>query len=60
MFEKDTKVNRPINENFQQQYQDSNFKDLILFYRHFNVENGSGLWASHQTGWTALAANLIE
>ena len=60
MFEKDAEGNRPINENYQQQYQDANFRDLILFYEYFHGENGRGLGASHQTGWTALVANLIE
>jgi len=60
MFENDTDGNRPVNQNYQQYYQDANFKDLILFYEYFHGENGRGLGASHQTGWTALVANLIE
>ncbi|MFL1011429.1 MGH1-like glycoside hydrolase domain-containing protein [Flavisericum labens] len=38
---------------------DENFKDLHLFYEFFDGDNGKGLGASHQTGWTALIANLI-
>ena len=36
------------------------WRDLILFYEYFNGDNGAGLGASHQTGWTALVAKLIE
>tara|TARA_R110001592_G_scaffold10196_2_gene53333 strand:+ start:2203 stop:4830 length:2628 start_codon:yes stop_codon:yes gene_type:complete len=60
MFEKDSEGNRPINKNYEKFYQDPNFKDLVLFYEYFHGENGRGLGASHQTGWTALVANLIE
>ncbi|MBM3436566.1 MAG: glucosidase, partial [Bacteroidetes bacterium] len=36
------------------------FKDYILFYEYFNGDNGKGLGASHQTGWTGLVAKLIQ
>jgi hypothetical protein len=39
---------------------DPHWKDLLLFYEYFNGEDGSGLGAAHQTGWTALVANLIK
>jgi len=39
---------------------DPHFKDLLLFHEYFDAETGQGLGASHQTGWTALAANLLE
>ncbi len=45
------------NKLFQE---DPHFRDLILFYEYFHGENGSGLGASHQTGWTALVAKLLE
>lgn len=38
---------------------DTHFKDLHLFYEFFDGDHGKGLGASHQTGWTALIANLI-
>ena len=60
MFEKDASGNRAINKNYEKYYKDPNFKELILFYEYFHGENGRGLGASHQTGWTALVANLIE
>jgi hypothetical protein len=39
---------------------DPAFKDLVLFYEYFHGDTGRGLGASHQTGWTALAANMLE
>jgi hypothetical protein len=39
---------------------DPHWKELILFYEYFNGDNGEGLGASHQTGWTALVASLID
>ena len=39
---------------------DPNWQDLILFYEHFHGDTGRGLGASHQTGWTALIATLLE
>jgi hypothetical protein len=39
---------------------DPHWKDLILFYEFFHGDNGAGIGASHQTGWTGLVAKLIE
>jgi hypothetical protein len=39
---------------------DPHWQDLILFYEYFHGDNGSGLGASHQTGWTALVTRLLE
>jgi hypothetical protein len=39
---------------------DPHWRDLVLFYEYFNGDNGAGLGASHQTGWTALVAKLIQ
>jgi hypothetical protein len=39
---------------------DPHWRDLILFYEYFHGDNGAGLGASHQTGWTGLVAKLIE
>ena len=44
-------------EKFQH---DPNFRDHILFYEYFHGDNGAGLGASHQTGWTALVAKLLQ
>ena len=39
---------------------DPNWRDLILFYEYFHGDNGAGLGASHQTGWTGLVAKLLD
>ena len=39
---------------------DPNFRDHILFYEYFHGDNGAGIGASHQTGWTALVAKLLQ
>lgn len=40
--------------------QDEHWRNYVLFYEYFHGENGAGLGASHQTGWTALVAKLIQ
>jgi len=39
---------------------DPHWRDYILFYEYFHGDNGAGLGASHQTGWTGLVAKLIQ
>jgi len=39
---------------------DPHWRDLVLFYEYFHGDNGAGLGASHQTGWTGLVARLIQ
>ena len=39
---------------------DPHWRDHILFYEYFHGDNGTGLGASHQTGWTGLVAKLIQ
>ncbi len=39
---------------------DPNFRDHVLFYEYFHGDNGAGIGASHQTGWTALVAKLLQ
>ncbi len=59
MFLRDGDGRRAIyggQETFQS---DAHWRDLILFYEYFNGENGAGLGASHQTGWTGAIANLL-
>ncbi|HLV95764.1 MAG TPA: hypothetical protein VKS44_11280 [Candidatus Acidoferrales bacterium] len=51
---------RPVNADQNTFQSDPFWRDLILFYEYFNAENGAGLGASHQTGWTALVAKLLE
>jgi hypothetical protein len=40
--------------------EDPNWHDCILFYEYFHGDNGAGIGASHQTGWTGVTAKLIE
>jgi hypothetical protein len=54
IFLKDECGRRPVYGNDQWP------EDLILFYEYFHGENGKGLGASHQTGWTALVAKLLQ
>ncbi|HKV04266.1 MAG TPA: hypothetical protein VJO53_04065 [Candidatus Acidoferrales bacterium] len=51
---------RPVYGGVTLLQQDPLWRDLILFYEYFHAETGAGLGASHQTGWTALVAKLIE
>ena len=39
---------------------DPHWRELILFYEYFHGDNGAGIGASHQTGWTGLVAKLIQ
>ena len=39
---------------------DPHWKDLLQFYEYFNADNGAGIGANHQTGWTGLVAKLLE
>ena len=39
---------------------DPHWRDLILFYEYFHGDNGAGLGASHQTGWTGIVARLMH
>ena len=39
---------------------DPHWRDLVLFYEYFHGDNGAGLGASHQTGWTGLVARLMH
>jgi hypothetical protein len=40
--------------------EDPHWRDLILFYEYFHGDNGAGLGASHQTGWTGLVARAMH
>jgi hypothetical protein len=51
---------RPCHGGDKRYRDDPHWKDLILFYEYFHGETGRGLGASHQTGWTALAAKLVQ
>ncbi|WP_150451861.1 MGH1-like glycoside hydrolase domain-containing protein [Arenibacter lacus] len=60
LFKQDAEGNRPIHKLHQEKYKDPYFKELVLFYEYFDGNNGRGAGASHQTGWTALVANLLD
>ena len=51
---------RPVYGGAQKFQTDPHWKDYLLFYEYFHGDNGAGLGASHQTGWTGLVATLIE
>jgi len=58
LFLKNDKGERAAFGGYPKLNHDEHFKDYILFYEYFNGDNGKGLGASHQTGWTALIALL--
>ncbi|HEY4255101.1 MAG TPA: hypothetical protein VGM34_01995, partial [Chlamydiales bacterium] len=60
LFEKDETGRRPIHGGTQKFQTDPHFQDLLLYYEYFHGDNGAGLGACHQTGWTALVAKLIQ
>ncbi|HEY9803422.1 MAG TPA: glucosidase [Leptolyngbyaceae cyanobacterium] len=51
---------RPVYGGTEKFQNDENWRNLILFYEFFHGDNGAGLGASHQTGWTGLVAKLIQ
>jgi hypothetical protein len=51
---------RPVYGNVERFQTDPNFKDYLLFYEYFHGDTGAGIGASHQTGWTALVAKLLQ
>ncbi|MEP6704112.1 MAG: glucosidase, partial [Acidobacteriota bacterium] len=51
---------RPVFGNCEKQQRDEYFRNHILFYEYFHGDDGSGLGASHQTGWTGLVAKLLQ
>ena len=51
---------RPVYGGTEKFQTDPQWKDYILFFEYFHGDNGAGLGASHQTGWTGLVAKLIE
>jgi hypothetical protein len=60
LFMADAEGRRPCHGDSERYATDPAFQELVLFYEYFDGDTGRGLGASHQTGWTALAANLIE
>jgi hypothetical protein len=60
LFLPDSQGNRPCHGTERRFANDPHWRDLILFHEYFHGDNGRGLGASHQTGWTALVARLLE
>jgi hypothetical protein len=60
LFLPDSRGSRPCHGPIKFYTEKSDWKDLVLFHEYFHAETGMGLGASHQTGWTALVAKLIE
>lgn len=60
IFLRDEQGNRPVYGATKKFQEDPYWRDYILFYEYFHGDNGAGLGASHQTGWTGLIARLME
>jgi hypothetical protein len=60
IFKRDANGHRPVFGGARKFQEDPHWRDHLLFYEHFHGDNGAGIGASHQTGWTALVANLID
>jgi hypothetical protein len=60
IFLRNREGRRPVFGGCTKFQTDPHFRDHILFYEYFNGDDGAGLGASHQTGWTALVAKLLQ
>jgi hypothetical protein len=60
IFLPDERGRRPVYGGLEKFQTDPHWRDCILFYEYFHGDNGAGLGASHQTGWTGLVARLIQ
>jgi hypothetical protein len=60
IFLRDAAGRRPVFGGAEKFQSDSYWRDHLLFYEYFHGDNGAGIGASHQTGWTGLVAPLIE
>ena len=60
MFLRDQDGRRPVYGGSQKFQEDPHWRDLVLFYEYFHGDNGAGLGASHQTGWTGLVARAMH
>ena len=59
IFLRDAHGRRPVYGATRTFQEDPHWRDLILFYEYFHGDNGAGLGASHQTGWTGTIATLM-
>jgi hypothetical protein len=60
LFLRDADGRRPVFGNQDKLQRDPHFTNYLLFYEYFNGDSGSGVGASHQTGWTGLVAKLLQ
>jgi len=60
IFLRDRSGRRPVYGGAKKFQEDPHWRDHILFYEYFHGDNGAGLGASHQTGWTGVVAGLVR
>ena len=60
IFLRDASGHRPVYGGTAKFQDDPHWRDLVLFYEYFHGDNGAGLGASHQTGWTGVIATLLD
>jgi hypothetical protein len=60
LFTRNKEGRRPVFGGAEKFQTDPEWRDYILFYEYFHADNGAGLGASHQTGWTGAVAKLIQ
>jgi hypothetical protein len=60
IFLRDAEGRRPVYGGTEKFQSDPHWRDYVLFYEYFHGDNGAGLGASHQTGWTGLVAKMLE
>jgi hypothetical protein len=60
IFLRDANGRRPVYGGSRKLQEDPHWRDYILFYEYFHGDNGAGLGASHQTGWTGTIARVLD
>ena len=60
IFLRDKTGHRPVFANLKKFQTDPHWRDLLLFHEYFHGDTGSGVGASHQTGWTGVVTKLIQ
>jgi hypothetical protein len=60
IFLRDGQGRRPVHGGARKFQEDPHWRDLLLFYEYFHGDNGAGLGASHQTGWTGIIARAMH
>jgi mannosylglycerate hydrolase MGH1-like protein len=60
IFLRDPDGRRPVYGGTEKFQRDPHWRDLVLFYEYFHGDNGAGIGAAHQTGWTGIVAKLLQ